>query len=45
MVFMPMGSPSASMMGHDGKDVLRLYTGGICFAHFFDKTPSKPQDS
>lgn len=44
MVFMPTGFPSVSMMGHDEKDILRLYTGGICFADFFDKAPSKPQN-
>lgn len=31
-------------MDHNREDVLRLYTSGICFAHFFDKAPSKPQD-
>lgn len=45
MVLMPVGSRLASMMDHDGKDVVRLHAGGICFAHFFNKPPSKPQDS
>lgn len=45
MVSVPTEYRSAWMIGHDGKDVVRLYGGGICFAHFFDKPPSKPQDS
>lgn len=44
MVFVSTGSRSAPMMSHHGEDVARLYTGSICFANFFDKAPSKPQD-
>ena len=44
MVFVPMKSQSASVTGHDGKNVVRLYAGAVCFADFFNKATSKPQD-
>ena len=44
MVPMPTMSRSASMMGQDGRDVLRLYASGTYLADFFDQSRSKPQD-
>ena len=44
MVSMPTMSRSASMMGQDGRDVVRLYAGGIYLADFFDQSRSKPQN-
>ncbi len=44
MVLVPTQSPSASMIGHDGKGVVRLYASGVCLTKLFDKPPSKPQN-